>query len=113
MNRHWIMVLAAGLLEVVWVSGLKHANSVMEWAGTIAAIIISFAVLIYATRNLPVGTVYAVFTGLGTMGTVIAEMLLFGEPFRVIKLVLVVVLLVGVVGLKLVTDKNSTEGEGS
>ncbi len=113
MNRHWIMVLAAGLLEVVWVSGLKHANSVMEWAGTIAAIIISFAVLIYATRNLPVGTVYAVFTGLGTMGTVIAEMLYFGEPFRVIKLVLVVVLLVGVVGLKLVTDKNSTEGEGS
>ncbi len=113
MNRHWIMVLAAGLLEVVWVSGLKHANSVMEWAGTIAAIIISFAVLIYATRNLPVGTVYAVFTGLGTMGTVIAEMLFFGEPFRVIKLVLVVVLLVGVVGLKLVTDKNSTEGEGS
>jgi paired small multidrug resistance pump len=107
------MVLAAGLLEVVWVSGLKHANSVMEWAGTIAAIIISFAVLIYATRNLPVGTVYAVFTGLGTMGTVIAEMLFFGEPFRVIKLVLVVVLLVGVVGLKLVTDKNSTEGEGS
>jgi len=113
MNRHWIMVLAAGLMEVVWVSGLKHANSVMEWAGTIAAIIISFVVLIYATRYLPVGTVYAVFTGLGTMGTVLAEMLFFGEPFRVIKLVLVVVLLVGVVGLKLVTDENSTEGEGS
>lgn len=104
MNRHWIMVLAAGLMEVVWVSGLKHANSVIEWAGTIAAIIISFVVLIYATRYLPVGTVYAVFTGLGTMGTVIAEMVFFGEPFRIIKLVLVVVLLVGVVGLKLVTD---------
>ncbi|MCE4048067.1 MULTISPECIES: multidrug efflux SMR transporter [Bacillaceae] len=113
MNRHWIMVLAAGLMEVVWVSGLKHANSVIEWAGTIAAIIISFVVLIYATRYLPVGTVYAVFTGLGTMGTVIAEMVFFGEPFRIIKLVLVVVLLVGVVGLKLVTDENSTEGEGS
>lgn len=113
MNRHWIMVLAAGLMEVVWVSGLKHANSVIEWAGTIAAIIISFVVLIYATRYLPVGTVYAVFTGLGTMGTVIAEMVFFGEPFRIIKLVLVVVLLVGVVGLKLVTEENSTEGEGS
>ncbi|MGG0737101.1 multidrug efflux SMR transporter [Niallia taxi] len=113
MNRHWMMVLAAGLMEVAWVSGLKHADTALEWAGTAIAIIISFAVLIYATKVLPVGTVYAVFTGLGTIGTVIAEMLFFGEPFHLMKLLLVIVLLIGVIGLKVVTDESSSAEEGS
>ncbi len=65
------------------------------------------------TSRLPVGTVYAVFTGLGTGGTVVGEMLLFGEPFQWSKTLLIALLLAGVVGLKLVTDRDAQEGSGA
>jgi len=103
MNTTWIKVIIAALFEVGWVIGLKHADSVLEWAGTAVAIFVSFYLMIAASRNLPVGTVYAVFVGLGTAGTVIAEIVLFGEPFKVAKAALIILLLAGVVGLKLVS----------
>ncbi len=82
MNRYWLYVLGAGILEVVWVSGLKYSNTLVEWGATTLAIVGSFAVLIYTTNFLPIGTVYAVFTGLGTVGTVLTEIILFGEPVK-------------------------------
>ena len=105
-NRYWLYILSAGL-EVVWVSGLKYANTVVEWAATILAIVASFAVLILSSKHLPVGTVYAVFTGLGTVGTVLAEIILFGEPINVYKILLIATLLIGVIGLKLLTSDSS------
>ncbi|MNP57937.1 Multidrug resistance protein YkkC [compost metagenome] len=69
----------------------------------------SMYLLILATKKLPVGTAYAVFTGIGTAGTVIAEMVLFGEPFRIIKLLLILLLLSGVIGLKIVTVEPQTK----
>ncbi|NMO94532.1 DMT family transporter [Paenibacillus lemnae] len=103
MNRNWMYVFLGGLIEIVWVSGLKHSDTALQWTGTVIAIAASFYLIVEASKRLPVGTVYAVFTGIGTGGTVAAEMILFGEPFQVTKVLLIGVLLAGVVGLKLVT----------
>jgi len=106
------MVFFAGFIEVAWVSGLKHATNWLEWAGTILAIVISFFIMIYTTNHLPIGTVYAVFTGLGTVGTVITEILLFDEPIDFMKIVLILILLIGVIGLKMVSNEP-TNKEGA
>ncbi|MGN7388145.1 DMT family transporter [Sporosarcina sp. SAFN-015] len=113
MNKEWIKVVVASFFEVLWVIGLKHANDFWTWAGTAVAIFISFYLMIMAGRKLPVGTVYAVFVGLGTAGTVLSEILIFGEPFKVEKVLLILFLLAGVVGLKLVTSDNVQEGDES
>jgi paired small multidrug resistance pump len=107
MNRNWVIVFIAALFEVFWVIGLKHAEGPLEWCGTIIAIIVSFYGLIIAGRGLPVGTVYAVFVGLGTAGTTAADILFFGEAFKLGKILLIILLLVGVIGLKLVTDEKA------
>ncbi|MED3575167.1 multidrug efflux SMR transporter [Cytobacillus praedii] len=113
MNTNWIKVIIAAFFEVFWVIGLKHADDFWTWAGTVISIIISFYVMIMAGRKLPVGTVYAVFVGLGTAGTVIAEILFFGEQFKISKILMIVLLLVGVIGLKLVTKDKGKEGAES
>ncbi|MCT2193961.1 multidrug efflux SMR transporter [Paenibacillus sp. p3-SID1389] len=111
MKRDWGWVGVAGLFEIGWVIGLKHAGDALGWGATAVCIVMSMYLLILSGRRLPIGTVYAVFTGIGTAGTVIAEMALFGEPFRWAKLLLILLLLVGVIGLKLVTDREKqTEG---
>lgn len=104
--KYWLVVVIAAFFEVGWVIGLKHADSVLEWSLTIVCIIISFGVLIYAGRFIPVGTVYAVFVGLGTVGTVIMDMVLFGAPVRPLVLVFIATLLLGVIGLKLATPND-------
>ena len=105
MNKQWISVLVAAFFEVCWVVGLKHADHMVEWMGTGIAIFVSFYLLIKAGERLPVGTVYAVFVGLGTAGTVLADSLFFGEPWKLAKIISIAVLLAGVVGLKLVTGE--------
>ncbi|SOC11058.1 paired small multidrug resistance pump [Ureibacillus xyleni] len=110
MNIQWIKVLVAAVFEVFWVIGLAHANDVWTWTGTIIAIIISNYLLITAAQTLPAGTVYAVFVGLGTAGAVLSEILFFGEPFKLAKILLILLLLVGVIGLKLVTDQDEQIG---
>jgi len=106
MTLQWAKVFAAAVFEVAWVIGLKHADNGWEWAGTVIAIIISFYTLIMAGKHLPVGTVYAVFTGLGTAGTVLSDILFFGEPFRWSSVALITLLLIGVIGLKLTTGAH-------
>ena len=113
MNTDWMKVFVAALFEVFWVIGLKHADDFWTWTGTVLSIIISFYGMIMAGRNLPVGTVYAVFVGLGTAGTVISEILFFGEPFKISKILLILLLLTGVIGLKLVTKDHVQEGADS
>ncbi|KML03225.1 DMT family transporter [Rossellomorea marisflavi] len=111
MNKAWTFVVLGSLFEVGWVIGLKHSTDFITWAATVAAIVLSFGFLIKATQmSLPVGTAYAVFAGLGTTGTVIAEMVFFNVPFQVAKVVLILVLLAGVIGLKLVTGKSQEQG---
>ncbi|WP_372869401.1 DMT family transporter [Planomicrobium okeanokoites] len=110
MNVEWIKVYIAAFFEVFWVIGLKHAESFWPWTGTVIAIVISFYLMIMAGRKLPVGTVYAVFVGMGTAGTVLADIILFGEPLQLPKILLIAVLLAGVIGLKLITDDHSEKG---
>ncbi|WP_366249409.1 multidrug efflux SMR transporter [Terribacillus aidingensis] len=111
MTKQWLSVVLAGLIEVLWVIGLKHANNGLEWSGTIVCILLSFYLMLQASKHMPVGTVYAVFVGIGSTGTVIVDMLFFGEPFKLAKVALIAVLLIGVIGLKLVTgDKQTEEG---
>lgn len=113
MNREWAKVFFAAFFEVFWVIGLKHAYNVWTWLGTAVAIYISFYMMIMAGKKLPVGTVYAVFVGLGTAGTVFAEIAFFGEPFKVAKVLLILLLLAGVIGLKLVTPDEDAEQKGA
>ncbi|MFC4323029.1 DMT family transporter [Litchfieldia salsa] len=113
MNANWMKVFIAALFEVCWVIGLKHADDLFSWVGTVISIVISFYLMIMATKKLPVGTVYAVFVGLGTAGTVVSEIIFFGEPFKLSKILLILLLLIGVVGLKLVTKDQVQEGADS
>jgi len=112
MNKYWLLLLLAGFCEIGWVSGLKHASTAGEWALTALGILFSFAGLIYATNALPVGTAYAIFTGIGAAGTVLAESIFFGAPLEAGKLALVLVMIVGIAGLKL-TTKSAVRKEGT
>ncbi|MUK89972.1 QacE family quaternary ammonium compound efflux SMR transporter [Ornithinibacillus sp. L9] len=103
MNKAWLFVFGAGIFEIGWVVGLKYANTWWSWGLTVVAIYACMHLLLIASKRLPVGTTYVVFTGMGTTGTVLLDMLVFGEPFQVAKLLLIVVLLIGVIGLKAVT----------
>lgn len=109
MNKTWLSVIIAALFEVGWVIGLKHAGGVLEWGATVIAILVSFTLMIRASRFLPVGTVYAVFVGLGTAGTVLVEIILFGAPVQMEKMLLIAVLLVGVIGLKMLSKEKKKE----
>ena len=106
MNKEWMKVFIAAFFEVFWVIGLKHADDVWTWIGTAIAIAVSFYLMIMAGKTLPVGTVYAVFVGLGTAGTVVSDILFFGQDFNIAKIGLIALLLMGVVGLKLVTKEQ-------
>lgn len=110
MARVWLKLFVAAILEVGWVVGLAHAYSFWTWTATVALIIISNYLMIAVAQILPAGTVYAIFVGLGAGGTVLAETLFFGEPLEPMKIILIVVLLFGVIGLKSTTD---SEGDAS
>lgn len=105
-DMSWIVLLIAGLLEVVWAIGLKYTHGFTRLTPsiiTIAAMIVSIAMLSWAMRTLPVGTAYAVWTGIGAVGAAITGILLLGEsasPARLLSLGLIVA---GIIGLKLST----------
>lgn len=109
MNKTWISVIIASFFEVGWVIGLKHADNILAWVVTCICIFVSFYLMIQAGRNLAVGTVYAVFVGLGTTGTVLSDIVLFGAPVKPIKIALIVTLLLGVISLKLVSNCQEKE----
>lgn len=102
----WIYVILAGIIEIIWVIGLKHATTPLEWIGVAMAIGISFFLLFKAFAKLPVGTVYAVFTGIGAGGIVLIEIFIFGEPFSIAKILFIALIFVGVIGLKRVTSEK-------
>lgn len=111
MNKEWIKVILAAVLEVFWVIGLTHSNNLFQWALTILLISVSNYLMISATSKLPTGTVYAVFVGLGTVGIVLSDALFFGATLNLLKLILILLLISGVVGLKLLTPENNTKEE--
>ena len=101
----WIYLAIAGLLEIAWAIGLKYTEGftrLVPSALTIAAMIGSVVLLGIALRDLPVGTGYAVWTGIGTVGTAILGIFLFQEPATAIRLASIGLIVAGIAGLKLV-----------
>lgn len=101
---NWLILFIAGLLEVCWAVGLKYTEGFSRlWpsVGTLAAMALSVALLGWAMRDLPVGTAYAVWVGIGAVGTALAGMVLFGEPASAARLVSLGLVVAGIVGLKL------------
>lgn len=99
----WTVLVIAGLFEVGWAIGLKYTEGFTRlWpsVGTVAAMVVSVLLLGWAMRTLPVGTAYAVWTGIGAVGTVALGIVLFQEPATVARLACVGLILAGIVGLK-------------
>ena len=102
----WTLLIIAGLLEVVWAAGLKHTEGFTRLGPsvvTIVAMIVSMGLLGLAVRDLPISTGYAVWTGIGTVGTAIYGFAILNEPASATKMLFVVMIVGGIVGLKLVS----------
>ena len=102
----WIILVLAGLFEIGWAIGLKYTEGFTRmWpsVGTIAAMAISLGLLGIAMKSLPVGTAYAVWVGVGAVGTVILGIVLFDEPLNALRVGSVALIVAGLVGLKLAT----------
>ncbi len=102
----WFYLFIAGLFEVAWAIGLKYSEGftrIVPTTLTIAAMIASVVLLGLALRDLPVGTGYAIWTGIGTVGTVILGMVLFGDPATAARLGCIGLIVAGIAGLKLLT----------
>ena len=105
----WLFLIIAGLTEIVWAIGLKGANGFTELIPSIVTIIfliVSFFLFAKAMKTIPIGTAYAIFTGIGAAGTVIVGILWFHEEVSFGKLFFLCVLLFGIIGLKLVDDEG-------
>lgn len=102
----WVYLFVAGLLEIAWAVGLKYTQGFSKLgpsAFTVAAMAGSVGLLGLALRDLPLGTSYAVWTGIGTVGTAIAGMVMLGEPAGAMRLGCIALIVAGILGLKLLT----------
>ena len=102
----WTILFAAGQLEVVWAIGLKYTEGfsrLLPSILTLASMAGSIILLGMALRTLPIGTAYAVWTGIGAVGTALLGIVLFGEPATALRLACIGLIVAGIIGLKLVT----------
>ncbi len=105
----WLLLVFAGLTEIVWAIGLKEANGFTELVPSIVTIlflVISFFLFAKAMKTIPIGTAYAIFTGIGAAGTVIVGILWLNEEASLGKIFFLCVLLFGIIGLKLSDDEE-------
>ena len=103
-HMHWIILVVAGLFEVGWAVGLKYTEGFTRlWpsVGTIISMIISLGLLGIAMKTLPVGTAYAIWVGIGTVGAIIAGVMFLGEPMNLLRGVSLLFIVIGIIGLKL------------
>lgn len=102
----WVYLIAAGLLEIIWAIGLKYTEGFTKLgptAVTVGAMVASVVLLGIALRDLPVGTGYAIWTGIGTVGTAVLGIMIFHEPATALRLASIGLIIAGIVGLKLVS----------
>jgi quaternary ammonium compound-resistance protein SugE len=106
MSNPWLLLLLAGLLEIGWAIGLKYSDGFSRTGPTVLtllALVASFVLLERAIRQIPVGTGYAVWTGIGAVGTAILGIVLFNEPRDAVRLACIGLIVAGIAGLKLTT----------
>ena len=99
----WVLLVIAGLFEVVWATALKSSEGFTKLYPTIVTIVamlISFALLAQAMKTLPLGTAYAVWTGIGAVGGAILGILMFNEPANALRIGCVALIVIGIIGLK-------------
>jgi quaternary ammonium compound-resistance protein SugE len=100
----WVVLVVAGLFEIGWAVGLKYTAGfarLLPAVATVASMTISIGLLGLALKHLPLGTAYAVWTGIGAVGTAIAGLMLFGEAATIARLVSIGLIVAGIIGLKL------------
>ncbi|KUL94479.1 molecular chaperone [Bosea sp. WAO] len=101
----WTYLFFAGLFEIGWAIGLKYTHGftrLVPTVLTVASMAVSLGLLGLALKSLPLGTAYAIWTGIGTVGTAVLGIILFGEPATVLRLLCIGLIVAGIVGLKLV-----------
>ncbi|MBT3182707.1 MAG: multidrug efflux SMR transporter [Deltaproteobacteria bacterium] len=102
----WLYLLAAGALEIAWPIGFKYSDGftkILPTIPTMLALLLSFLLMSLAAKTLPIGTVYAVWTGIGVLGTTLCGILLFQENYDFLRLSFIMLIFVGIVGLKFTT----------
>ncbi len=109
MNKAWVYVALTCLFELMWVYGFNVADTWWQWAIIIGIILTDFHFLPKACESLPTGTVYAIFSGVGTIGTVLMDVFLFGQSFSGAKFLFVVIIILGVIGLNLADNQQEKE----
>ncbi|WP_105619423.1 quaternary ammonium compound efflux SMR transporter SugE [Vallitalea okinawensis] len=105
----WFYLIIAGVFEVVWAAGLKYSNGFTRLYPsiiTVIGMIISFYFLSIATKTLPIGTAYAIWTGIGALGSIIVGIILFKEPFSLLRVLFLMLILIGILGLKLTSTSH-------
>lgn len=103
----WIYLLIAGMFEIVWAIALKYSNGFTVLRPsiiTIVAMMISFYFLSLATKTLPIGTAYAVWTGIGAVGAIIVGIILLNEPLNMSRIIFVSFIIIGILGLKITSS---------
>ncbi len=105
----WVYLIIAGIFEVVWAIGLKYSHGFTKLYPsliTIGGMLISFYLLSLATKSLPLGTAYAIWTGIGALGAVLLGIVLFNEPVNLPRIIFLCLILIGIIGLKITTSTN-------
>lgn len=113
MGKAWMYVALTSFFELVWIFGFNVANAWWHWIFIIAFILIDFHFLAKACELLPTGTVYAVFAGVGTLGTTLMDVFLFNESITLGKIIFIIILVVGVAGLNIadsIDEKKALKG---
>lgn len=103
----WLLLVVAGIFEIGWAVGMKYTDGftkLVPSALTLISMALSVYLLSLATKEIPIGTAYAVWTGIGIVGTTIFGVFLFQEPVQTLKIVFILMILVAIVGLKLITN---------
>ncbi|WP_252502506.1 multidrug efflux SMR transporter [Sporosarcina sp. Marseille-Q4943] len=110
MNKSWLYVALTSFFELVWIFGFNVAAVWWHWIPIVFFIFVDFHFLAKACENLPTGTVYAVFAAVGTVGTALMDVFLFGETLGVGKIFFILILVVGVIGLKIADGADEKKG---
>ena len=109
-NMAWLILFIAGIFEVAWAIGLKYSEGLTKlWPSvfTVVSVLISMGLLAFSLKYLPVGTAYAVWTGIGAVGTAILGIILFGESKEMIRIFFILLIVIGIVGLRIFSGSSN------